>query len=247
MNSRQRNIKNLHSNNQTISNYFEDFFTCHIYINIVRVFIPAEMDKYTFSSNLIKSSPSLTLLSMSNYIFIYSTFFQHLSSIIIPAALLKYNTINGLMLITSWWLVVSYSNQTIDTRIKGLVRETMQLCKAWYSSSIYVMWDLLGFILQINIKENHRHTLSILFIWMMFPSNVVYLENSILHIFPGCDVRHEKTIIKLFLAKISNKKKSKTCEKYQFEVSNCTTSYMNWNQYLLLSYNKKDQTGFRQT
>ena len=74
MNSRQRNIKNLHSNNQTISNYFKDSFTCHIYINIVRVFIPAEMDKYTFSSNLIKSLPSLTLLSMSNYIFIYSTF-----------------------------------------------------------------------------------------------------------------------------------------------------------------------------
>ena len=114
--------------------------------------------------------------------------------------------LNGLMLIISWWLVVSYSNQTIDTRIKGLVRETMQLFKAWYSSSIHVMWDLLGFILQINIKENHRHTLSILFIWMVFPSNIVYLDNSTLHIFPGCDVRQDKTITKLcFFRKLAQK------------------------------------------
>lgn len=48
---------------------------------------------------------------------------------------------------------------------------------------------------------------------MVFPSNVVYLENSTLHIFPGCDVRHDKTITKLcFFRKLAQKNQSKTCE-----------------------------------
>ena len=132
------------------------------------------------------------------------------------------------MLVTSWWLLVRYSNQTIDTRIKGLVRETMQLFKASYSSSIHVMWDLLGFILQINIKENHRHTLSILFIWMVFSYNIVYLDNLTLHIFPGCDVRHEKTIIKLCflwnLAKNNKKRVKSTSLKSQ------TAPHQTWSE-----------------
>ena len=119
--------------------------------------------------------------------------------------------LNGLMLITSWWLVVSYSNQTIDTRIKGLVRETMQLFKAWYSSSIHVIWDLLISKIRIHSSNKYQRWPPTYTIWMMFPSNVVYLENSTLHIFPGCDVRQENNIKVVFLAKIS-KKKSKTCE-----------------------------------
>ena len=156
--------------------------------------------------------------------------------------------LNGLMLITSWWLVVRYSNQTIDTRIKGLVRETMQLCKAWYSSSIHVIWDLLISKIRIHSQNKYQRRPPTYFIWMVFPSNVVYLENSTLHIFPGCDVRHDKTITKLcFFRKLAKKKNNQKRVKYHFEVSNCTTSYMKRNEYLLLSYNKKDQTGFRQT
>ena len=75
---------------------------------------------------------------------------------------------------------------------------------------------------------------------MMFPSNVVYLDNSTLHIFPGCDVRQENNIKIVFLAKISTKKNNQKRVKYQFEVSNCTTSYLKRNAAIKLQQKRSN-------